>query len=252
MTKTAAFILNHNLPEYTDMLFESLRPYAREDYDLFVLDNGSHIDGTSKYTSFRLTENVYFGGGFNAGMQHVLENEEYDSMLFLNNDLTVHPYNFVKGLRNAMCDDHHNIMLYDVVSPCFYNIEPLGQCHWKTMHNWGATTPREVSFIDFQCPLISKRLLKEVGEIDADLIYGWGVDALFALTAKRLGYKMAVLDSLCVLHHNSMTVKKGVAGMDIPTYCRRAEDGQHRFFQKNNLLEQYQQLRKRAEAYEYI
>ena len=69
-TKTAAFILNHNLPDYTDMLYESLKPYERTDYDLFVIDNASSIEGKSKHTSFELEENVYFGGGLNAAMQY--------------------------------------------------------------------------------------------------------------------------------------------------------------------------------------
>jgi hypothetical protein len=46
-------------------------------------------------------------------------------------------------------------------------------------------------------------------------------------------------------------VKRGVAGLDVPTYCRRAEEGQFKFFQKMNLMNDYLQLRKKAEAYEY-
>jgi len=38
------------------------------DYDLYVIDNGSSIEGKSKHTSFELGENVYFGGGFNAAI----------------------------------------------------------------------------------------------------------------------------------------------------------------------------------------
>ena len=178
-TKTAAFILNHNLPDYTDMLYESLKPYERTDYDLFVIDNGSGKEGKSKHTSFELEENVYFGGGFNAAMQYTLENKEYDSMMFLNNDLTVHPYNFVKALREEMLEDVFDDVLsgkwtsreikYDIVSPSFYNIEYNKQCHWKSMHSWSAKNTRPVDYIDFQCPLISRRLLEEVKEISPDL-----------------------------------------------------------------------------------
>lgn len=257
--KTAAFILNHNLPDYTDMLFESLKPYERQDYDLFVIDNGSSASGKSKHTSFELGENVYFGGGFNAAMQYTLENKKYDSMLFLNNDLTVHPYNFVRELRNEMVEPSGKLMImppagtikHDIVSPSFYNIEPNKQCHWKSMHSWSSKFAREVDYIDFQCPLISRRLLEEVKEIDSDLMYGWGVCFYFALVAKRLNYKLGMVDRCCVLHHNSLTIKRGVAGLDIQTYCRRAEEGQYKFFQKNNLWNDYINLRKKAETYEY-
>jgi GT2 family glycosyltransferase len=243
--KTAAFILNHNLPDYTDMLYESLKPYEKNDYDLFVIDNGSSKEGKSKHTSLELEENVYFGGGFNAAMQYTLDNKEYDSMMFLNNDLTVHPYNFVKALREEMLSG------YDIVSPSFYNVEPNKQCHWKSMHSWSAKDTRPVDYIDFQCPLISRRLLEEVKEIDGDLMYGWGICFYFALLAKQKNWKLGMVDRCCVLHHNSLTVKKGVAGIDIPTYCRLAEEGQYKFFQKNNLLQDYTQLRAKAQTYEY-
>ena len=265
-TKTAAIILNHNLPDYTDMVYESLKPYERQDYDLFVLDNGSTPEGTSKYTSFKLDTNVYFGGGLNASMEFVKENPQYDSLMFVSNDLTIHPYNFVRTLREEMFEFHHSAdkdgdiaisiktnrePFFDVISPTFYNVEPKGQCHWKCMHNHNSPTTREVLYSDFQCPLISRRLIEAVGEIDPDLIYGWGPDWYFALTAKKLGYKIGVVDRCCILHHNSLTVKRGVAGLDIPTYCRLAEQGMHNFFTKKNLMNEYQQLRKETEAYEY-
>ena len=243
--KTCVFILNHNLPDYTDMLYESLKPYEKNDYDLFVIDNGSSKEGKSKHTSLELEENVYFGGGFNAAMQYTLDNKEYDSMMFLNNDLTVHPYNFVKALREEMLSG------YDIVSPSFYNVEPNKQCHWKSIHSWSAKDTRPVDYIDFQCPLISRRLLEEVKEIDGNLMYGWGVCFYFALLAKQKGWKLGMVDRCCMLHHNSLTVKMGVAGIDIPTYCRIAEEGQYKFFQKNNLLQDYTQLRAKAQNYEY-
>lgn len=244
--KTAAFILNHNLPDYTDMLYESLKPYERTDYDLFVIDNGSSKEGKSKHTSLELEENVYFGGGFNAAIQYTLDNKEYDSMMFLNNDLTVHPYNFVKALREEMLSG------YDIVSPSFYNVEAKQQCFWKTMHSYCDGSIREVPFIDFQCPLISRRLLEEIKEIHQSLIMGWGIDFMFALTAKDKRWKLGVVDRCCVLHHNSLTVKLGVAGINIQQYCQRAEGGQYEYFY--NIIkrqEDYIKLRKIAENYSF-
>jgi GT2 family glycosyltransferase len=244
------------------MLYESLKPYERKDYELMVFDNGSNDAGRSKYTTHRIEQNVFFGGGFNAAMQMVIESDEYDSLLFLNNDLTVHPYNFVKVLRetmygqesvistNSMYWNGHTVW-FDVVSPSFYNIEPLGQCHWKTMHNWGAARTREVPFIDFQCPLISKRLLEEVGEIDPSLLYGWGIDAYFAIVCQQKGWKMGAVDRLCVLHHNSLTVKRGVAGITMQQYCQGAENGQAEFFAKKNLLKEFHEVRNQGSNYAY-
>jgi GT2 family glycosyltransferase len=257
MSKTAAIILNHNLPDYTDMLYESLKPYERDDYELFVLDNASKPEGRSKYTTFQLEKNVYFGGGLNASMEFVKENREYDSLLFLSNDLTVHPYEFVRTLREEMFEEvfihpaGYQDVKYDIVAPSFYNIEPNQQCHWKGMHSRCSKEIRQVVYSDFQCPLISRRLIEAVGNIDSDLMYGWGPDWLFALTAKKLGYKIGVVDRACILHHNSLTVKRGVAGLDIPTYCHLAEAGMHKFFTRSGMYQEYINLRAEAEKYTY-
>lgn len=243
--KTLVAILNHNLPEYTDYLYEALAPYQSNIYDLAVIDNGSNPESKSKYTTLEIDTNVYFGGGFNAAMQYVLESTEYDSLLFMNNDLIVFGYNFVKQLKSALNNG------YDIVSPCFFNVEPNQQCHWKTMHNWGAENIRTVPFIDFQCPLISRRLLNEVKEIDADLLYGWGIDTYFAYQCKKHNWKIGVMDNLCALHYNSLTVKKGVANLSMQDYCRNAELGQYNFFTKNNLMVEYHSIRHDAENYRY-
>lgn len=258
MNKTAFIILNHNLPDYTDMLYESLKPYERQDYDLFVLDNGSSPEGMSKHTAFKLDTNVYMGGGFNAGMQYVLENPQYDSMIFSNNDLTIHPCNHVRTLREEMFERGCGAgkwasqeTKYDIVAPAHYNIEPNQQCHWKGMHNWNSREIRPVDYIDFQSPLISRRMLEEVKEIGIDLMYGWGVDWLFAMTAKRLGYKIGVVDRCCILHHNSLTIKRGVAGLDVPNYCRLAEEGMRKYFRSTGRWDEFITLRQQAEKYEY-
>ena len=256
MSKTAVIILNCNLPDYTDMLVESLLPYRKDEYDVMVFDNGSTPEGMSKYTTYRSETNGFFGGGFEAARQITLANPEYDSLLFMNNDLTVHGMGFVKALRNAMLLasglitdwNRPTTYMFDVVSPCFFNIEPQGQCHWKTMWNWGRGL-RTVPFVDMQAPMMSRRLLEAMGETDADLMYGWGIDVYMAHICRSNGWKMAVCDNVSMLHHNSLTVKRGVAGIDIPTYCRNAEDGQRRFFSKKNLLREFNEIRNLGERY---
>ena len=119
------------------------------------------------------------------------------------------------------------------------------------MHNWGAKETREVPFIDFQMPLISRRLLEEVGEVDSDLIYGWGIDTYFAYICKKNNWKIGVVDRLSTLHYNSLTIKSGVAKLNMVDYCRLAEEGQYNFFTKNNLMVEYHKIRTVAENYRY-
>lgn len=192
--KTAVTILNHNLPEWTDNLYESLKPYERDDYDVIVLDNGSDKDKISKYTTLVSEQNCYFGGGLEQARRFMMESGKYDSLLFLNNDLMVHGYNFVLELRKAMEGR------VKVVSPCFFNIEPNGQCHWKTMHNHQSPTPRVVPFVDLQAPLLHMDVLLALGEIDPDLYWGWGIDVLIAHLCRKHDWKMVVCDNVSMIH----------------------------------------------------
>ena len=113
--KTLAVILNHNLPDDTNKLYESLKPFEGDEYDLVVVENGCEEDGKSKYSTFTLDKNVYFGGGINVMFQYIIDNKEYDSLLFLNNDLIIHGYNFVKSLRHEMIDND-----FTIVSPTIF------------------------------------------------------------------------------------------------------------------------------------
>lgn len=239
--KTAVVILNHNLPEFTDRLVELLSPYSGDEYDVIVLDNGSSRDGKSQYTKYEIEKNCYYGGGFEVARQLVLNNPDYDSLLFMNNDLVLSGYNFVHKLRKSLDK-------YGVVSPCFFNIEPDGQCHWKTMHNW-AYGVRNVPFVDMQCPLIRRDVLELMGTTDTDLLMGWGIDAYMAIVCQQNRIAMAVDDTVSMLHYNSLTVKSGVAGLSMEDYCSRAEEGQRNFFTKRKLIDAFINIRDLAGSY---
>ena len=85
--KTLVAILQYNTYELTDSLYETLKPYEEDIYDLVVIDNGSQTDKISKYTNYTLEENGYYGGGLNAILGLFLESKQYDSVMVLNNDI---------------------------------------------------------------------------------------------------------------------------------------------------------------------
>lgn len=245
-TKTAAIILNHNLPIDTDELYNSLKPYERDDYDLMVFDNGSPPNGRAVNTTHVMDKNLYFGGGFNAAMKHVIDNEKYDSLLFLNNDLIIYPYNFVSSLRHEMFwTDGTNA--FDIISPSVYNVE--GKMYWRTMHNFSSRCTREVPYVDFQCPLISRRLITVAKEIDPYLIYGWGICFWFALLSKDRGWKIGVSDKNCIVHKNSRTLRTGAAGITLEAYSELAQIGEIEFFKKIQRLPELRALKELAENY---
>lgn len=245
MGKTLAVILHYNTPEMTDRLFGQLKPFERDDYDLVILDNGSPESGRSQNTTYRSPQNVYFGGGLNMTMQLILDNPEYDSLLFLNSDLIVHGYNFVRTLRKEMFEGH-----YKIISPAVMQPEQ-NQCFWPTMHNWQSTETREVPWIDFQCPLIHRDLIEEIKQFDDDLIFGWGNDVYSGLICREKGWKCGVVDFAPAIHLSNATVQKNMDDDIIKNYNVYAERGMVTFFQKIGRMNDLISLRTEAQNYKY-
>lgn len=245
--KTLAVILHHNTPQYTDVLYEILEPEQKMgEYDLVVVDNGSAPEKTSKYTTYRLEENVFFGGGLNAAMELVMESDDYDSLLFLNSDLIVGK-RFVQSLRHEAIKTGCNVL-----SPCIIQPEKT-QNHWLQMLPWGTNETREVRWIDLQCPMISKKFIRHIHDtkstenyIDPLLIRGWGIDVYFGIICETEGWRTGMCDNVPAVHLGSMTMK---ALNNVNEYCRLAEEGMVEFFRQNHLMTEFVDMRDWAEKY---
>ena len=243
MSKTLVTILNHNLPEDTDKLFEALNYFKDDSHDIFVIDNGCNEDGKSKYVTHTLDENVYFGGALNVMFQYIIDNKEYDSLLFLNNDLIIHPYNFVNSMRDVMNNDG-----YTIVSPTIFQ-PTWDQGFWFTMHNWNRRTIRPVKWVDFNAPLIHRRLIEEIGQFDSELIYGWGIDMLCGMKCEDMEWKVGVCDWIPVLHLVAKTTKDGKSDITFEEYCDLAGNNMNNYFHKNKLKERQEEFMKFSQQY---
>jgi GT2 family glycosyltransferase len=244
MSKTLAVIYNHNLPQMTDKLWEELKPYERDDYDLILIDNGSTDEGKSKYTTHETGQNTYFGGALNIALDFFTMSETYDSLLSLNNDLVLQGNNFVKTLREEMFNND-----FKIVSPSVLQVE--NQCKWKYMHCWNSTKVRDVKWVDYQAPLLHRDFIEKVKQFPDELIYGWGQDSLSGIICEKQGWKVGVIDRCPVIHHSAHTYKSGKSDLDLQTYCQNAEQGMFGYMQSNGLMEKFMEYRKLSAEYSY-
>ena len=247
MSKTLAVIYNHNLPEMTDRLWEELKPYERDDYDLILIDNGSREDGKSKYTTHETGVNTYFGGALNIALDFFTTSGTYDSLLSLNNDLVLQGNNFVRTLREEMF--HSDSLLYKIISPSVLQVE--NQCKWKYMHCWNSDKIRQVKWVDFQAPLIHKDFIRVYPQFPDELVYGWGQDVLSGILCEKQGWKVGVVDRCPLIHHSAHTYKSGVSDLDLQTYCQNAEQGMFGYMQSQGLMEKFTEFRELSAGYTY-
>ena len=78
----------------------------------------------------------------------------------------------------------------DLYSPSITN-SGFGQCHWRQMWNWGTSTVRKVNFIDFMCPIFSKKIAKKIKSFPNELFLGWGPDFYTGIIAEENNFEAA-------------------------------------------------------------
>jgi GT2 family glycosyltransferase len=243
-TKSLIVILHYNTTQYTDTIYELLKPYEREDYDLLVFDNASDEGKSSKYTTHRLEENCYFGGGYDVVMQYMLDHPEYDSMMMMSSDIICHGHSFIKTLRKELFTQP-DLM---VVSPCITQPE-LSQCYWEPVHCWGAKETRIVPWVDFQCPLLKRELVEEIKSFG--LMFGWGNDVMTGIVCEQKGWKIGVCDFLTAIHLGNATVKAHSDRPILSQYNQLAEQEMIEYFKNKGLLNDLIRMRELAKNYKY-
>ena len=243
-TKSLVVILHYNTVEYTDTIYELLKPYEGEDFDLLVFDNASDKGKESKYTTHRLEQNCYFGGGYDTVMQYMLADPQYDSMMMMSSDVICHGASFIKTLRQELFKQQ-DLM---VVSPCVLQPEK-SQCYWKAVHCWGAKETRMVPWVDFQCPLLKRELVEKIESFG--LMFGWGNDHMTGIVCEQNNWKIGVCDFVPVIHLGNATVKANKDKPIISQYNQLAEQEMFEYFQKKNLWNEFLAIREKAANYSY-
>jgi len=244
MTKSFVVILHYNTTSYTDALYEMLKPYERDDYELHVLDNGSDKGKESKYTTLKIDTNTYYGGGLDTAMAFFLENQQYDSMIVLNSDLIIHGYNFIRGLRKELFKEEDLVL----VSGCV--LQPgVSQCHWKAIHNWGSASLRYVPWVDYQCSLLKRKFVEEIKGFGSR--FGWVQDVMTGIVCEDNNWKIGVCDWLPVIHFGNGTVKDNLNDPIISRYNVLAEQEMYEYFKERGLWDRFLEQRQKGESYKY-
>jgi hypothetical protein len=240
MSKSLVAILHFNTTKYTDALYEMLKPYEGDVYDLVVIDNGSDDGKSSKYTTYRSEENMHYGGGLDMAMKLFIDSPEYDSFTLLNSDLIIHGYNFFKELRKVLFS-RTDIM---IASPCVIQPEK-DQCFWKQMHCWNTVTPREVPFVDFQCSLMKREFAEKVQSFGSR--YGWVQDIMAGIHCEDNKWKIVVCDWLPIVHIGNGTVKDNP---QMSNYNVMAQQEMTQYFIERGLVQRSDAIKAKSINYE--
>lgn len=214
LPKTLYVILTHNEKHISTQYYESLKYYQEQDnFDLIFLDNGSSEAHKPIQATHRFKKNVYFNGAIEWSWKKMLENNEYEYLVFSNNDIIVHGYRFVETMVKQMQEGN-----FAMLSPAVIE-QTAGQNFWPIMHCWYKEEPRVTKWIDFTCPFIHRKVVEEIEWPSWWRSPSYGFDDYASLICNRKKWKVGVSDKCTVFHYGQHSYRNNRAddGLDIMT-----------------------------------
>jgi hypothetical protein len=123
MKTTATIILNRNLPDPTDRLYEHLIKFDNEETDIYVLEAGSEKKNLSQYCTWHANsdeikkEGLRYSRGMNYGLLQLRKEKkwkQYDSFFLLTNDTELSREQTLAPM-NKLLKEHQRV---GILSPC--------------------------------------------------------------------------------------------------------------------------------------
>lgn len=158
---------NDNSSDYTNNLVSNLqnRPYEI-------------IDSSYLKTSFTESFNVGIIKGYSSG---------YDHIMICNNDISLTKNDLDK--LDRIIDTQVGIFSPSCNSP-----------HKKVMDKIGSEPLRNVYWLEFIAPIFHKNIFKNVGFLDLDMSYGWGVEIDYCYRAEMKKYRSYLVQDVRIKH----------------------------------------------------
>lgn len=178
--RTAALIVNYNMPEKTDALVEHIARHVKG-CDTIVIDNGSDIQKPSEYTTVKLAQNVQTTGGWLAGLE-AIKGKGYDYYWFL--------------ITSARIPEEEGDILSPMVEFMDSHPEAVGihpslttnsTTGWPHLINRGMNAVCRTWMIDNIASLYRADWFDSIGWFDPAYTYAWGIDLETCYRARKQG-----------------------------------------------------------------
>lgn len=162
-------ILDHEKSRsYTESLISNIQDHPHE-----------VIDSSTLGTSFTESFNIGLIKGYKS---------KYDHIMICNNDISLTSKNLDD--LNLYIDNKVGIFSPSLNSP-----------HSKVMSPIGSEDLREVYWIEFVAPIFHREVVKNIGMLDFDMPYGWGVELDYCYRSILKSYKTYLVQNVRVKHY---------------------------------------------------
>jgi len=208
-------------------MIDSVQRFTNIPYQLILVDNGS-TDGTREYIKtiegakvILNNENLGYGGGMNVGLKSIL-NEQWEYVLFFNNDVIVTPgwlerLVFYINMPEDKCYISPIGMVGPVsnyvggrqcvqtglsTDPTLDNVLEYAEKHYKQYHGQIV----EVSTVVGLCLLCKREVVEKIGMFDEQFFPGMWEDNDLCRRSRIAGYKHIIATDVFIYHYGSKTI----------------------------------------------
>lgn len=200
--RVAMVLVNYNMHERCDQIYESILKYVKYPVDFYIVDNGSDIVEPSKYTTIWLRKNIQTTNGWNMGIAYAnsIRNTFHFDYIGFWIWITTSSYDIESGdILSPMIEYLNNNNKTMAISPSVKNGDS-----WNHLKKNG-DIPKEVIFVDNLATLYRTEWFDSIRYFDPNEIRGFGVDIENGILTRYCGYN-------CVVDHRVSIYKPSGIG----------------------------------------
>jgi hypothetical protein len=199
--KVAVILVNYNMPERADALYEYVMANTDWPLDFILVDNGSDLVPPSQYTTLRLEENIQTTGGWLMGLEYSDFLARKNAEPYLAYWVMITSAEFVEKsldpltpLARKLMNDPRAVVAHAALT------EDSTTAFAQMMKLQDPGGLRRVTYLDNIAALWRADWLNEIGRFDPSLTYAWGIPPETCWKARRDGRTLWI--------HEGIEIKK--------------------------------------------
>lgn len=218
MPKIGIALLNYNLPNETDFVYENLvKNLTKTNYEICVVDNASDKAPPSKYTTIKSIVNTRTMGAILLGAHYFNRKPDVKYVFYMHNDMTFREspdilYDMVMHMEaNPQIAVIHPALNQDATPVYIGDRFTVYNPNNKELFRRVMPNHANVINMDDTSPiLVRKDDWNSVGGQDPRLTRCYGAGKDFYTNLHRLGKEIYMYDGVVINHHGQYTYKKQV------------------------------------------
>lgn len=225
--RVAIFIVNYNMPERADELYEYIDRYAQWPIDIYLIDNGSDIQNPAKHTNVFIPKNVQTCRGWIEGLKFAKKTgNKYFAYVFL-----ITSTNFIEKRDMISPMVKFLIKRKDAVGihPALTKESTTNWTHLITREGKGI---RKTWMIDNIMSVYKADWFDKIGWFDKDLIYAWGIDLETCYLARKEGKSLWINEEIKVTKITNIAYKMKRMNMSADDRSRLAGENMRMVLEK--------------------